>query len=373
MKPHLAPPRIPPIAEHAARPLQHHVRDDLPGHLVDLGWRPGYEASVLQQREPLAVVAEAMKRDTRRGDDQNALRHASYSRWTVEVVKITPRGYCHGVVKAINIAREQGRSADGLIYALGQLVHNRHVLDDLRSHGVELIDGQDRFEILEKIDQGTVIFSAHGVSPRVRERATEKGLRWIDATCPDVIRTHDLAKDKAAAGYHIVYIGKHGHPEPEGVVGEVAPGQITLVETSEEIEQLDIRAEKIAVLTQTTISVWDTDALVERILARYPQAEVHNEICRATQDRQEAAVEAARDCDAVIVVGDRRSSNSKRLVDVVRDRAGKPAYLVDNVAEIDPAWLIGIRRVGVTSGASTPSEVTRAVIQHLEALPAQVA
>jgi 4-hydroxy-3-methylbut-2-enyl diphosphate reductase len=289
----------------------------------------------------------------------------------LQVVKITPRGYCHGVVKAINIARESGRSIEGPVFALGQLVHNRHVLDDLASHGVELVDGQNRLEILEQIDRGTVIFSAHGVAPAVRRRAGEKGLRWIDATCPDVIRTHDLARDLAGRGYFIVYIGKHGHPEPEGVIGEVPAGQITLVETAEEVEKLEIAAEKIAVLTQTTISVWDTDALVTRIVERYPRAEVHNEICRATQDRQEAAVEAARECDLVIVVGDRRSSNSKRLVEVVRQRAGKPAYLVDNVDEIDPTWFRGVEKVGVTSGASTPSELTRTVIKHLEALPPQ--
>ena len=289
----------------------------------------------------------------------------------MQVVKITPRGYCHGVVKAINIARESGRSIEGPVFALGQLVHNRHVLDDLASHGVELVDGQNRLEILEQIDRGTVIFSAHGVAPAVRRRAGEKGLRWIDATCPDVIRTHDLARDLAGRGYFIVYIGKHGHPEPEGVIGEVPAGQITLVETAEEVEKLEIAAEKIAVLTQTTISVWDTDALVTRIVERYPRAEVHNEICRATQDRQEAAVEAARECDLVIVVGDRRSSNSKRLVEVVRQRAGKPAYLVDNVDEIDPTWFRGVEKVGVTSGASTPSELTRTVIKHLEALPPQ--
>jgi 4-hydroxy-3-methylbut-2-enyl diphosphate reductase len=291
----------------------------------------------------------------------------------VEVVKITPRGYCHGVVKAINIARESGRSLEGPIYALGQLVHNRHVLEDLASVGVKLVDGSNRLEILDRIGEGTVIFSAHGVSPEVRRRATEKRLRWIDATCPDVIRTHDLARDMAAKGYFIIYIGKHGHPEPEGVMGEVPAGQIVLVETAEEADALDVEADRIAVLTQTTISVWDTDELVERIKAKYPHAEVHNEICRATQDRQEAAVEAARGCDAVIVVGDRRSSNSKRLVEVVRQRAGKPAYLADNVDDIDPAWLKGVRRVGVTSGASTPSEVTRAVITYLEALPEQPA
>jgi 4-hydroxy-3-methylbut-2-enyl diphosphate reductase len=289
----------------------------------------------------------------------------------VQVVKITPRGYCHGVVKAINIARESGKELPGPIYALGQLVHNRHVLDDLAQVGVQLIDGPDRLAILEKVDKGTVIFSAHGVSPQVRDRATAKGLRWIDATCPDVIRTHDLARDVAAEGFFIVYIGKHGHPEPEGVIGEVPRDRIVLVETAEEVEALELGAEpKIAVLTQTTISVWDTQRMVERLLDRYPHAVVHNEICRATQDRQEAAVSSATVCDVVIVVGDTKSSNSRRLVEVVKQRAGKPAYLVDNVAEIDPAWLEGAKTVGVTSGASTPSEVTRSVIRYLEELPA---
>jgi 4-hydroxy-3-methylbut-2-enyl diphosphate reductase len=289
----------------------------------------------------------------------------------VQVVKITPRGYCHGVVKAINIARESGKELPGPIYALGQLVHNRHVLDDLAQVGVQLIDGPDRLAILEKVDKGTVIFSAHGVSPQVRDRATAKGLRWIDATCPDVIRTHDLARDVAAEGFFIVYIGKHGHPEPEGVIGEVPRDRIVLVETAEEVEALELDAEpKIAVLTQTTISVWDTQRMVERLLDRYPHAVVHNEICRATQDRQEAAVSSATVCDVVIVVGDTKSSNSRRLVEVVKQRAGKPAYLVDNVAEIDPAWLEGAKTVGVTSGASTPSEVTRSVIRYLEELPA---
>jgi len=291
----------------------------------------------------------------------------------MHVVKITPRGYCHGVVKAINIARESGKELPGPVYALGQLVHNRHVLEDLAQVGVELIDGPDRLSILEKVERGTVIFSAHGVSPAVRDRAVAKGLRWIDATCPDVIRTHDLAREVAAQGHFIVYIGKHGHPEPEGVIGEVPTGRIVLVETAEEVEALDLDEPNISVLTQTTISVWDTQRLVDRLLEKYPHAHVHNEICRATQDRQEAAVSSAVACDVVIVVGDTRSSNSRRLVDVVKQRAGKPAYLIDNVAEIDAEWLRGANVVGVTSGASTPSEVTRSVIRYLEELPTPAA
>jgi len=290
----------------------------------------------------------------------------------MEVVKITPRGYCHGVVKAITIAKAVGRQAEGPVYALGQLVHNRYVLEDLRRHGVELVDGPDRLRLLEQIDHGTVIFSAHGISPQVKQRATEKWLRWVDATCPDVIRTHDLAKALAAQGYFIIYIGKRGHPEPEGVIGE-APDRIILVETADDIAALDLQAEKLAVLTQTTLSVWDTEDLIALIRQKYPHVEVYNEICRATQERQEAAVRAAAVCDLVLVVGDPRSSNSNRLVEVVRKRAGKPAYLISSVADINLDWLKGVKRVGVTAGASTPSEITREVIRFLEALPDQPA
>ncbi|HUE76038.1 MAG TPA: 4-hydroxy-3-methylbut-2-enyl diphosphate reductase [Chloroflexota bacterium] len=289
----------------------------------------------------------------------------------MEVIRITPRGYCHGVVKAINIARKTGAATEGPVFALGQLVHNHHVHEDLKNHGVDLVDGESRLDILERIDSGTVIFSAHGVSPAVRDRAVEKGLNWVDATCPDVIRTHVLARDLVARGYFIVYIGKKGHPEPEGVIGEV-PGHAVLVESIEDIDALELEVEKIALLTQTTISVWDTEDMIDRMRERFPNVEVHNEICRATQERQEAAVEYARQCDVVIVVGDRRSSNSRRLVEVVKKRAGKPAYLADNVNEIDLNWLKGAKRVGVTAGASTPSHIARAVAEYLEILPEQV-
>jgi 4-hydroxy-3-methylbut-2-enyl diphosphate reductase len=147
-----------------------------------------------------------------------------------------------------------------------------------------------------------------------------------------------------------------------------APGKVHLVQEPQDLDALDIAAERIAVTCQTTLSVWDTEDLIERVRARYPQAEVHNEICRATQDRQEAAVEAAKEVDLVIVVGSPRSSNSQRLVEVVRKLAGKPAYLVDDMDDIDPEWFRGKRKIGVTSGASTPSQLTRKVIEHLEAL-----
>lgn len=287
----------------------------------------------------------------------------------MDVIKITPRGYCHGVVEAVRAARVEGKAAEGQpVRMLGYLVHNTYVIDELQQHGVGLVDADNRVEGLDQIDRGTVIFTAHGVSPAVKEMARAKGLRTVDATCSDVVRTHDLVKDLAGRGYQVIYIGKKGHPEPEGVIGE-APGQVHLVENAADVDALNVTGEKLAVTCQTTLSVWDTAALIERIKGRYPNVEVYNEICRATQDRQEAAVAAAKDCDVVIVVGSSRSSNSKRLVQVVEDLAHKPAHLVDSLKDLQLEWLRGKRTVGVTSGASTPTQLTREVIEYLEALP----
>ena len=291
----------------------------------------------------------------------------------MEVVRITPRGYCHGVVDAFRIAKRVREGTQGPVYMLGQLVHNTHATDDLQEQGIKLVDPPNRLAGLEEIGEGTVIFTAHGVSPQVKARAAEKGLHAVDATCSDVVRTHELVVKLAEQGYDVVYIGRKGHPEPEGVVGE-APGKVHLVQDFDDIDALQIENPRVAVTCQTTLSVWDTDELIDRVRERYPQAEVHNEICRATQERQEAAVEAAKDVDVVIVVGSPRSSNSLRLVEVVEKLGGKPAHLVNDLEDIRPEWFTGIRKVGVTSGASTPSQLTRKVIEYLEGLaPAQPA
>lgn len=286
----------------------------------------------------------------------------------MEVLRITPRGYCHGVVDAIRIAKRIGEERRGEpVRMLGYLVHNTHVTDDLQQHGVALVDAPSRLDGLEKISEGTVIFTAHGVSPAVVEKARAKGLNAVDATCSDVVRTHDLVDRLVADGYEVIYLGRRGHPEPEGVIGH-APDRIHLVQDPEDVDALEIEADKLAVTCQTTLSVWDTDELIERVRQRFPQVEVYNEICRATQERQEAAVAAAREVDVVIVVGSPRSSNSKRLVEVVEKRAGTPAHLVDSLEEIETEWFRGVKRVGVTSGASTPSQLTRKIIEYLETL-----
>lgn len=290
-------------------------------------------------------------------------------------MKIRPRGYCHGVVEAVRALRQTAEEHEGEPVAmLGYLVHNEHVTREFADRGVRLIDAPSRLEALEEVTEGTVVLTAHGVSPEVKARAKAKGLNVVDATCSDVVRTHDLVQRLTAEGYTVIYIGKVGHPEPEGVLGE-APGLIHLVQSLEDVDTLELDVPKLAVTTQTTLSVWDTQSIIDRLRQRFPHIEVHNEICSATQDRQQAAVEAAKECDVVIVVGSSRSSNSQRLVQVVHELAKRPAYLVDTVADLRPDWFVGCQRVGVTAGASTPTVLTREVIAKLETMeaPAPVA
>lgn len=285
----------------------------------------------------------------------------------MEVLKITPRGYCYGVVDAMVLARQAAKNLDlpRPIYILGMIVHNKHVVDAFTDEGIITLDGTNRLELLNKIDKGTVIFTAHGVSPEVRRRAREKGLTIVDATCPDVTRTHELIREKVAEGYEVIYIGKQGHPEPEGAMG-VAPGHVHLVEKEEDIQKLHFDTDKLLVTNQTTMSQWDTAHLMNKVREKFPTVEIHNEICLATQERQEAVAEQAKETDLVIVVGDPRSNNSNRLAQVAEEIAGVKAYRVSDVTEIDIEWLKGKKKVGVTSGASTPTPITREVISFLE-------
>ncbi|MFC5701221.1 4-hydroxy-3-methylbut-2-enyl diphosphate reductase [Cohnella faecalis] len=285
----------------------------------------------------------------------------------MEVVKISPRGYCYGVVDAMVLALQTARNLDlpRPIYILGMIVHNSHVTDSFKDEGIITLDGPNRLEILEQIESGTVIFTAHGVSPEVRKRARDKGLTLVDATCPDVTKTHDLIREKVEDGYEVIYIGKKGHPEPEGAIG-IAPNHVHLIEKEEEISELGLSSERIIITNQTTMSQWDIKALISRLLEAYPHAEIHNEICLATQVRQEAVAEQVKDSDLCIVVGDPRSNNSNRLAQVSEEIGGVKAYRISDLSELDPAWLRGISKVSVTSGASTPTPLTKEVISYLE-------
>jgi 4-hydroxy-3-methylbut-2-enyl diphosphate reductase len=288
----------------------------------------------------------------------------------MEVVKVSPRGYCYGVVDAMQIARKAAQDATlpRPIYIIGLIVHNRFAVDELTRLGIVTLDGPNRAAILEQVQSGTVIFTAHGVSPQVQERAREHGLHCIDATCPDVSKTHDLVKRLVAEGYHVLYIGKKGHPEPEGVIGE-APGSVHLIETEEDLAALHLseeQAHKLALSTQTTLSQWDTQRLIEAVRERWPHVVVHNDICMATQQRQEAVAAQAKGADLTIVVGDPRSNNTNRLVQVSEEIAGVPAKRIERLEDLQPAWLVGKKRIAVTAGASTPSQITRDVIRYIE-------
>lgn len=294
----------------------------------------------------------------------------------MEVIKISPRGYCYGVVDALTAARTAAKdlTLPRPIHIIGQIIHNRHAIEELTGMGVVTLDGPKREEILDQVTSGTVIFTAHGVSPEVKRRAMERGLNCIDATCPDVTKTHDLVKALVDKGYYILYVGKKGHPEPEGVMGEI-PGHVSLIEVEADVDALELTTEqeqKIGVSTQTTLSQWDTRRVIQYIKQRYPHAEVHVDICAATQTRQEAVAAQAKGADLTIVVGDPRSNNTNRLVQVSEELAGVPAVRIEDLSQLDTSWLVGKKRIAVTAGASTPSQITREVIRYLEQYPVEV-
>ncbi|MCY8233520.1 4-hydroxy-3-methylbut-2-enyl diphosphate reductase [Priestia endophytica] len=285
----------------------------------------------------------------------------------MEIIKIAPRGYCYGVVDAMVIARNAAldKSLPRPIYILGMIVHNKHVTDAFEEDGIITLDGANRLEILEGIENGTVIFTAHGVSPEVKKRAKEKGLTTIDATCPDVTRTHDLIRAKKKEGYQVIYIGKKNHPEPEGALG-VAPDIVHLVEKAEDVKSLNIESDKIIVTNQTTMSQWDVLDVMEKVQEKFPHVEQHKEICLATQVRQEAVAEQAGEADVTIVVGDPKSNNSNRLAQVSEEIAGTTAYRIGDLSELKIDWLKGAKKVAVTAGASTPTPIVREVIQFID-------
>lgn len=285
----------------------------------------------------------------------------------MQIIKIAPRGYCYGVVDAMIIAKNAAldKTLPRPIYILGMIVHNKHVTDAFEEDGIITLDGPNRKAILEQVDEGTVIFTAHGVSPEVRELALKKGLTTLDATCPDVTSTHDLITQKEQEGYDVIYIGKKGHPEPEGAIG-VAPHIVHLVEKAEDVKNLDIHNNKIIVTNQTTMSQWDVADIMEKVLERYPHAEKHREICMATQVRQEAVAEQAGGADVLIVVGDPMSNNSNRLAQVSKEIAHTDAYRVGDVSEIELDWIKDAKTVAVTAGASTPTPIVKEVINFIE-------
>ncbi len=287
----------------------------------------------------------------------------------MEVIKITPRGYCHGVVHALNLVSQTlaDESIPRPIYILGQIVHNQNVTKAFKDAGAMTLDGKNREEILSQVDTGTVIITAHGINPNLITLAKKRGLNVVDATCSDVYRTHFVITEKLDAGYQVLYIGKPGHPEPEGAIG-INPESIHLIANETDIENLDPNIEKICITNQTTMSMWDTEALMEKAKEKYPNIEIINEICLATQQRQEAVLEMARNADITLVVGDPKSNNTNRLVQISEEMAHTPAYRINNIEDIDINWLKDekVNKVAITSGASTPTIITKETVEFVE-------
>ena len=285
----------------------------------------------------------------------------------MDVLLANPRGFCAGVERAIGIVERALELYGAPIYVRHEIVHNRSVVEDLRRKGAVFV------EELDEVPSGsTVVFSAHGVSKAVQHDAQMRGLKVFDATCPLVTKVHVEVAKMLRAGREVVMNGHRGHPEAEGTMGQAEDG-MHLVETVEDVAQLAARdSSRLAYVTQTTLSVDDAAAIVAALKRRFPEivGPKKDDICYATQNRQDAVKFMAPRCDVVIVVGSPNSSNSNRLREVA-DQLGVPAYMIDSADELDPAWIAGRPRVGVTAGASAPEVLVDEVIARLRSLGAQ--
>jgi 4-hydroxy-3-methylbut-2-enyl diphosphate reductase len=278
-----------------------------------------------------------------------------------EILLAGPRGFCAGVERAIDIVELALSVCRPPVYVRREIVHNRHVVESLRTKGAIFVD-----ELSEVPDDATVIFSAHGISPAVRDDAQRRGLRVIDATCPLVTKVHLEAVRYAREGYSIVLIGHEDHDEVIGTLGE-APERIVVIDSAAEVETLDVPTpEKIAYLTQTTLSVDDTRDVIDALRRKFPRivGPSRDDICYATQNRQAAVKRLAGDVDVLLVIGAANSSNANRLVEVAK-MGGTHAYLINDVSDIRAEWLAGATRVGITAGASTPEMLVTQVVEAL--------
>jgi 4-hydroxy-3-methylbut-2-enyl diphosphate reductase len=282
--------------------------------------------------------------------------------FTVEKLLLAaPRGYCAGVDRAVQTVERALELYGAPVYVRKEIVHNKHVVERLRERGAVFVD-----EIDDSIPEGaTTVFSAHGVSPAVHAQAASRGLSTIDATCPLVTKVHVEAKKFAADGYTIVLIGHGGHEEVEGTMGE-APEHIVLVESEADADALEVDdPSRVAYVSQTTLSVDETRAIINRLRERFPLivGPRTDDICYATTNRQAAVKQMAAACDLLLVIGSQNSSNSQRLVDVARE-CGTEAQLIDNASQVQAGWLVGKRVVGISSGASAPEELVEALVAY---------
>jgi 4-hydroxy-3-methylbut-2-enyl diphosphate reductase len=289
----------------------------------------------------------------------------------MDIVLANPRGFCAGVDRAIEIVKRALDTLGAPIYVRHEVVHNRYVVDELKHRGAIFVE-----ELDEVPDGATVIFSAHGVSQAVRNEAARRGLKVFDATCPLVTKVHLEVARQCRAGRDMVLVGHAGHPEVEGTMGqwssEAGTGGIHLVEDLDDVATLEVgQPDNLAYTTQTTLSVDDTRGIIEALKVKFPgiQGPRNDDICYATQNRQDAVRQLTSDCDLVLVVGSPNSSNSNRLRELA-EREGVEAHLIDGAIEIDPRWVVGRRHIGVTAGASAPDVLVQGVIDRLRELGA---
>jgi 4-hydroxy-3-methylbut-2-enyl diphosphate reductase len=270
-----------------------------------------------------------------------------------------PRGYCAGVDRAVQTVERALERYGAPVYVRKEIVHNKHVVEQLRERGAVFVESET-----EVPEGAMVVFSAHGVAPSVHANAQRRRLHTIDATCPLVTKVHVEAKKFAAQDYTIVLVGHAGHEEVEGTMGE-APGNVVLIESEEDVDRLEVQdPEKLAYITQTTLSVDETQSIISRLRERFPRivGPRTDDICYATTNRQAAVKQLAAVCDLVLVIGSRNSSNSNRLVEVARE-LGADSHLIDNELHVDEEWLEGKRVIGITSGASAPEELVQRLVE----------
>ena len=280
----------------------------------------------------------------------------------MKILLANPRGFCAGVNMAIDVVEQVLRLRGAPVYVYHEIVHNRHVVDDFRDRGVVFVD-----DICEVPDGSVVVYSAHGISPAIRADARRRQLIEVDATCPLVIKVHNEVQRFAKDGYSILFIGHARHDEAIGTVGE-APDAITVVESVEDVQRIHVKnPDKIAYVTQTTLSLYDAQRIIDALKIRFPdiKAPPKEDICYATTNRQNAVAEVAPEVDLVLVIGSRNSSNSQRLVETAH-QAGKAAYLIDDQSELDSEWFEGVDTVLITAGASAPEHLVQDLVARLQ-------
>jgi 4-hydroxy-3-methylbut-2-enyl diphosphate reductase len=280
-----------------------------------------------------------------------------------KVLLAAPRGYCAGVDRAVETVAKALDLHEGPVYVRKQIVHNKHVVEELEKRGAIFVEQET------EVPEGeTVVFSAHGVAPSVHQNAAERKLNTIDATCPLVTKVHVEARKFAEDGYTIVLIGHEGHEEVEGTTGE-APQNIVLVQTEDDVDKLEVEdPERVAYITQTTLAVDETLGIIAKLRERFPKiaGPKTDDICYATQNRQDAVKQLAPLCDLVLVIGSKNSSNSNRLVEVAQEH-GARSHLIDNESEVRDEWLEGVDTIGITSGASAPEELVQRLVEFFRA------